>query len=148
MSASYLGGVAPDARADGPVKAQAERTFGDFTAAMDRLDFPGACTAVWDLIRTTNAFIEDSQPWALNKAGDTAAVAGVLGDCLEALRLIALLAAPVMPRATAELWRRLGLETTPQEQRLPDAAAWGQMPAGATLEKGAPLFPRIDTSET
>ena len=38
---------------------------------------------LWDLIRATNAYIEDQQPWALNKAGDTAAVAAVLGDCLE-----------------------------------------------------------------
>ena len=56
-----------------------------------------------------NAYIEDQQPWALNKAGDTAAVAAVLGDCLEALRIVALLASPLIPRAAAELWRRLGL---------------------------------------
>ena len=27
----------------------------------------------------------------------------------------------------------------------PDAAAWGLLPAGATLEKGEPLFPRKET---
>ena len=30
------------------------------------------------------------------------------------------------------------------DQRLPDAAAWGGYPGGSTVEKGAPLFPRID----
>ena len=43
--------------------------------AMDRLDFATGFGAVWDLIRATNSYIEDREPWALNKAGDTAAVA-------------------------------------------------------------------------
>ena len=30
-------------------------------------------------------------------------------------------------------------------ERLPEAAGWGRLPAGATLDKGAPLFPRIET---
>jgi methionyl-tRNA synthetase len=89
--------------------------------------------------------IEDTQPWALNKAGDAAAVAAVLGDCLEALRFVALLSSPLIPRASAELWRRLGLPGDPADGRLPDAAEWGLLPAGSTLDKGAPLFPRIET---
>ena len=112
---------------------------------MDRLDYASATGAVWDLIRAANSFIEDSEPWKLNKAGDAAATAAVLGDCLEALRIVALLASPFIPRATAELWRRLGLDGAPEDQRLPDAAAWGLGPAGTPVEKGAPLFPRIDT---
>ncbi|MCL6554645.1 MAG: hypothetical protein K6W08_16230 [Firmicutes bacterium] len=109
---------------------------------MERLDFAGAFGAVWELIRATNAYIEERQPWALNRAGDAKATAAVLGDCLEALRIVALLSSPVIPRAAAELWRRLGLPGRPQDARLPAAAAWGGLPAGARLDKGAPLFPR------
>ena len=32
---------------------------------------------------------------------------------------------------------------TPEDQRLPGAAAWGQYPGGLTVDKGDPLFPRI-----
>ena len=39
--------------------------------------------------------------------------------------------------------RRLGLPGAPEDQRLPEAAGWGQYPGGATIETGAPLFPRI-----
>jgi methionyl-tRNA synthetase len=61
------------------------------------------------------------------------------------MRIVALLASPVIPHAAAELWRRLGLDGGPEEQRLPDAAAWGYVEtAGNALEKGAALFPRID----
>ena len=112
--------------------------------AMAKLEFASGYGAVWDLIRATNAFIEDRQPWALNKAGDAAATAAVLGDCLEALRIVAVLTAPLMPNTAAELWRRLGQPGRPDEQRLPAAAQWGQLPPGNQLERGAPLFPRKD----
>ena len=144
MAVNYCGGVVPDARADGPLAEAAARTFAGCAAAFDQVDYSGAFAAVWDLIRATNSYIEDQEPWKLHKAGDTVAVAAVLGDCLEALRVVALLASPVIPRAAAELWRRLGLPGTPEDQRFPAAAAWGLLPAGAPLEKGDPLFPRFE----
>ena len=153
MAVRYCGGVAPDERENGPLTASAEKTFATLTASMEKLDYSGGFGAVWDLIRDTNAYIEDRQPWALRAsvsepgipARSERAVEAVLGDCLEALRIVALLASPLVPRASAELWRRLGLSGTPAEQRLPEAAAWGGLPAGSTLEKGEPLFPRIET---
>ncbi|MFA5882886.1 MAG: methionine--tRNA ligase [Acidimicrobiia bacterium] len=144
MAVNYCGGVVPDTRADGPLAAAAAGAFEGCAAAFAEVDYAAAFGAVWDLIRATNSYIEDQEPWKLNKAGDTAAVAAVLGDCLEALRFVALLASPVIPRASAELWRRLGLPNTPEDQRLPDAAAWGLLPAGAPLVKGDPLFPRFE----
>jgi methionyl-tRNA synthetase len=145
MAMNYCGGVVPDARADGPLKPAAARAFDGIADAMTRLDFAGGFASVWDLIRATNGYIEDSKPWELNKRGDADAVAAVLGDCLESLRIVALLASPVIPNAAAELWRRLGLPGRPEDARLPDAAAWGQLPAGASLEKGDPLFPRKES---
>jgi methionyl-tRNA synthetase len=142
MAANYCGGVVPDRHADGPLREMAAGAYAGLSEALTRLDFAGGFGAIWDLIRATNVYIEDSKPWELNKYGDTAAVEGVLGDCLESLRIIALLASPVIPNAAAELWRRLGLSGRPDDQRLPAAAAWGQLPAGATLVKGDPLFPR------
>jgi methionyl-tRNA synthetase len=145
MAVNYCGGVVPDTRADGPLAAQSRAAFDSLTAHLGDLDYAAGFGAVWELIRHTNSYIEDQQPWALNKAGDQAAVDAVLGDCLEALRVVALLASPIIPRAAAELWRRLGLPGRPDEQRLPDAAGWGLLPAGSPLEKGAPLFPRIES---
>jgi methionyl-tRNA synthetase len=145
MAVNYCDGVVPKTRADGPLVEHAATAIGTLTARMEELDDASGFGAVWELIRHTNAYIEDQQPWALHKAGDAAGVAAVLGDCLEALRIVALLASPLIPNAAAELWRRLGLTGSPEEQRLPEAAGWGGLPAGAPLEKGAPLFPRIET---
>lgn len=146
MAVNYLDGVVPDVRADGPLKDAAAAAFDGLQTAMEKLDFSGGFGAVWELIRAANSYIEDRQPWALHKAGDSAATAEVLGDCLEALRIVALLTSPVIPNAAAELWLRLGLSGRPDDDRLPDAARWGGLPAGSRLEKGAPLFPRLEPS--
>jgi methionyl-tRNA synthetase len=146
MAVNYCGAAVPATRADGPLVAAATAAFDGLRDGLARLDFSGGYGAVWDLIRATNAYIEDRQPWALNKAGDTDAVAAVIGDCLEGLRIVAVLTSPLIPHAAAELWRRLGLPGRPDEQRLPDAAAWGQLPAGNPLERGAPLFPRKEAT--
>jgi methionyl-tRNA synthetase len=145
MAVNYCDGTVPDEREEGPLVDAVAAALEGMQTGFDRLDFAGGLGAVWELIRAANAFIEDRQPWALHKAGDATATAAVLGDCLEALRVVALLASPVLTRASAELWRRLGLPGRPVDQRLPDAAAWGGLPAGASLVKGEPLFPRIET---
>ncbi len=146
MAANYIGGATPDTREDGPLVAAAAAAFAGLQDGIDQLDFSTGFGALWQLIKDANAYIEDRQPWVLHKAGDGASTAAVLGDCLEALRIVALLASPVIPNAAAELWRRLGLPGAPEEQRLPDAATWGGAEtAGNVLEKGPSLFPRIDS---
>jgi methionyl-tRNA synthetase len=144
MAASYCGGVVPEARDDGVLRAAATTAFEQQCDAMGRLDFTSGFGAVWDLIKAANGFIEDRQPWVTNKAGDDAATAAVIGACLEVLRIVALLASPAIPAAAAELWRRLGLPGRPEDARLPEAAAWGGLPAGNPLDRGGPLFPRIE----
>jgi methionyl-tRNA synthetase len=145
MAANYCDGVVPDARNDGPLVGAAEHALDGLGEGLARLDFQDGFGAVWELIGATNSYIEDQRPWELHKHGDAAATAAVVGDCLESLRIVALLASPLIPRATAELWRRLGLPGEPADEQLPEGASWGRLPAGAPLEKGPPLFPRIES---
>ena len=99
-----------------------------------------ALEATWRLIRETNSLLEEAEPWKLDPGP---AVDAVLGDALEALRIVAILASPAVPAASAEVWRRIGLAGSPLDQRLPGAAAWGGYPGGLAVTKGAPLFPRL-----
>ena len=50
-----------------------------------------ALEATWSLIRATNAYLEANEPW---KAEPGPAVDAVLGDALEALRIVTMLASP------------------------------------------------------
>jgi len=98
-----------------------------------------ALAATWQLIRATNAHLETNEPW---KAEPGPAVDRVLGDALEALRIVTLLASPAIPGTAQTIWERIGLEGQVTDQRVPAALAWGGYPGGLTVTKGAPLFPR------
>src|SRR5262249_56216771 len=105
MAVNYVGGVVPDARADGPLVDAAAAAFERLESSMSKLDFSWGFGGVWELIRAANAYIEERQPWALNKAGDATAAAEVLGDCLESLPIVALLSSPGIPDPAAALCR-------------------------------------------
>ncbi len=99
-----------------------------------------ALEATWRIIRETNDYLQTNEPWKMEPG---AACDAVMGDALEALRIVTILASPAVPDAAAEIWRRIGLPGSPDDQRLPEAARWGQYPGGAAIETGAPLFPPI-----
>ncbi len=131
-------GPAPDP--DSPLAAVAAEAYADTAAAWERVQPSVALDATWRLIRETNAHLEANEPWKMDPGPE---VERVMGDALEALRIVTILAAPATPSSCREIWRRIGLPGTPEEQRLPEAATWGQYPGGLPVEKGAPLFPRL-----
>ncbi len=133
-------GIGPAPRPDSPLAAVAADSLHDATAAWDAVQPSVALDATWRLIREANALLEATEPW---KAEPGPEVDGVLGDALEVLRLVAILASPALTRAAAEVWRRIGLPGSPTDAQLPAAAAWGGYPGGLPVEKGDPLFPRI-----
>ncbi len=137
--ASKCDGVGPAPRADSPLAAVAAEVVQTAADAWERFAPNEALEAAWRLIHETNAALEAAEPW---KQDPGPQVSAVLGDALESLRIVALLAWPAMPAACSELWRRIGLTGSPGDARLPEAAAWGGYPAGRAVERAAPLFPR------
>jgi methionyl-tRNA synthetase len=135
------GGVGPAPDPDSPLAAVAADAYAATAEGWARLQPSLALEATWRLVREANAHLEANEPW---KAEPGPAVDRVLGDALEVLRLVAVLASPALTRATSEIWRRIGLDGEPSGQRLPEAAAWGGYPGGLPVEKGTALFPRLD----
>jgi methionyl-tRNA synthetase len=138
--AKKCGGVGPAPRADSPLAAVAAEVVGEVAEAWAAVQPAAALEATWRLIREANALLEATEPW---KAEPGPEVDGVLGDALEVLRLVAVLASPALTRSPAEIWRRIGLDGTPTDRPLADATAWGGYPGGLPVEKGEPLFPRL-----
>ncbi len=135
-------GPAPDPdSALGPVAAAVYASTAD---AWARVAPSEALEATWRLVRETNAALEVAEPWKMDPGP---ALDAVLGDALEALRILAVLAQPALPRASEEIWRRIGLPGTVAEQRLPDAAVWGGYPGGVPVLVGDPLFPRLSLAD-
>ena len=67
----------------------------------------------------------------------------MLGDALEALRIVAILAAPAIPATAQAIWERIGLPGSVLDQRVPAGVEWGGYPGGLQVTKGPALFPRI-----
>ncbi len=134
------GGVGPAPNPDSHLKTVAAEVYEQASQAWERIAPSEALEATWRLVREANASLEQTEPW---KADPGPEVDAVLGDCLEVLRLVALLASPALTRASREIWRRIGLASDVSAQRLPDAALWGGYPGGLKVERGAPLFPRM-----
>jgi methionyl-tRNA synthetase len=133
-------GIGPAPRPDSPLASVAAQVLTEATAAWAAVQPSVALDATWRLIREANAMLENAEPW---KADPGPAIDGVMGDALEVLRIVAVLASPALTRGSSEIWRRIGLSGDPADVRLPEAAAWGGYPGGLPVEKGDPLFPRI-----
>jgi len=134
------GGVGPAPDPDHPLADVAAEVYADAAAAWDRFQPSVALEATWRLIRDTNEYLQATEPWKMEPGP---LVSTVLGNALEALRIVCVLASPAIPSSCEAAWARLGLDGSPLAQRLPEAAAWGQYPGGLTVAGGAPLFPRI-----
>jgi methionyl-tRNA synthetase len=138
----YLGGTL-GAGGTGALAGVIEAQVAQAAVALEALDFRGYLEAVWELLAAGNKFVDEKQPWALYKQGDTEACGAVLYDAADLVRIVATLVQPVMPEVSAEIWRQLGLEGRTDLLALGQCRA-GLFPAGTQTQKGAPIFPRVD----
>jgi methionyl-tRNA synthetase len=156
MTGRYFGGRLPAALdrtpADQALVERLAEVVGTADAAVERLALHEAIGAVESYVTAVNGYLSDQQPWTIaGRGGDLGRVATILATAAEALRAIAVLYHPVMPRVTQTLWTSLGADAAIgplAEQRIDAVARWGQLPAGAVLTKGPPLFPRLTEPDT
>ena len=130
----------PGAAPDSPLAAvAAEAVRGDGRGVGRRRSRPIALDATWRLIRETNAYLEANEPW---KAEPGPEVDAVMGDALEALRIVAVLAVAGDARhAAPRSGDRIGLPARRPSSACPRRAAWGGYPGGLPVEKGDAALP-------
>ena len=148
MTGKYFDGVvpqAPEGAQDNPLHEIAKDLYAEYDACMARVDFTGAAAAVQKLAGRVNLYVEESAPWNLAKSEETREqLAAVIYNSLEAIRIIALFMAPFMPNTSNEVFRRMSLGCVTDITDIEAASYWGGLPAGNAVEKGDPLFPRLD----
>jgi methionyl-tRNA synthetase len=138
--AKKCGGVGPAPSPTSPLAAIAVRSVVDTTAGWAAITPSIALEATWRLVHEANAHLEDNEPWKMEPGP---ALDAVMGDALEVLRIVSILASPAMPGACAVIRERIGLSGSPADERVPDAVAWGGYPGGLPVVKGDSLFPRM-----
>jgi methionyl-tRNA synthetase len=114
-------------------------------ARYEALDFSGALTELWGWIGQFNQAIVQKEPWSLAKdPARRAELDGFLYRLIEGVRLVAVLASPVIPRASSRIFGMLGLG---EREPGPADLGWGRLQPGAPLGSIHPLFPRVDKND-
>ena len=141
---------------DGPLREAWAATAPAYEAKLDGYLLHDALATLWEFVGAANRYVDSEQPWDLNKrarAGDGAAsdhLRAVLGDLLEACRLVGLAAAPYLPATAPRILGQLGHDYPygPDGNGGPplaDELRWGAHAAEAgRVGEPEPLFPRLD----
>lgn len=132
---------------DDDLAACAVDTAKRFETYMDDMKINDAINDVWNLVRRSNKYIDETAPWVLAKDPAKAGRLGtVLYNLMESMRIIAALVSPFIPGSAEEMWRQLGLGDFAQAS-LQASQVWGGYPAGTKIAKGKALFPRFEMPE-
>ncbi len=134
--------------ADEDLIAVAEGIPGKIESHMDGLDFSEALKVLWELVKRTNKYIDETEPWLLGKdEAKKNRLGTVLYNLAESLRHISILIYPFAPRTRDEIWRQLGIASSPRLHTYESIQKWGGLEPGIKIQKGSPLFPRLDVAE-
>ena len=125
----------------------AYETVKQYEEAMEQMQFSQALTSIWQLISRTNKYIDETQPWVLAK--DEAAreqLASVMSHLAESLRYVAVLLQPFLTETPKRMFAQLGIQDE-QLMSWDSLQTFGASQLERVVEKGAPLFPRLDVQE-
>ncbi|MGM9928013.1 MAG: methionine--tRNA ligase [Bacillus sp. (in: firmicutes)] len=148
MIQKYFGGVIPTYNGSNNEFEQqllevSKETVANYEDAMEKMEFSVALTNVWQLVSRTNKFIDETKPWVLAKEGQTEELASVMAHLAESLRITAVLLKPFLTQAPKKMFEQLNI-TDESMQTWESLEMFGVIPAGTTVVKGEPIFPRLE----
>jgi methionyl-tRNA synthetase len=139
--AAKRAGVDPDPMA---LVSTLEHAREQFIAHMDDFAFSRALEAAWSIVARVDKMLSDAKPWELAKNEEQREVLNaVLYRAAESLRWLCVLLYPVMPEATRDIFKQLGLHEDPAGLD-PAELTWGDLKEGTRITEIKPLFPRLD----
>src|SRR5580704_7875672 len=149
MIENYCGGLIPN-----PTPAPQrlfEVTSGAFHGMIrhsyENFEFSEALTQIWGLVAVADKFLANEKPWTM--AADPAQRARleqILYSVAESVRVLSILAHPVIPEATQKIWEQLGQQGKIEDQRI-DKVEWGALKGGTRIGKIEAVFPRAEKNQ-
>jgi len=137
-------GVQPDAQETASIL---EHARDEFLTAFDDYAFSRALETAWAVIARIDKELSDAKPWDLAKdEHQRETLNAVLYRAVEILRWLSVMLYPVMPGATQEIYKQIGL-TEDISKLDPKNLKWGGLPAGTQIGEIAPVFPRLDKTK-
>ena len=123
-----------------------KQTVTKYYEKMDQLRVADAIDAVFDLLRRSNKYIDETSPWTLAKQPENKArLNTVLYNLLESIRVASVLLTPFMPETSKEVFRQINTEKTD----FASIETWGNYEKNnKVVENTNVLFARVDEKKT
>ncbi|HFK1748730.1 TPA: methionine--tRNA ligase [Bacillus cereus] len=129
---------------DETLVAFAQDTLKKVEEAMENMEFSVALGSIWQLVSRTNKYIDETQPWVLAKdENDREKLASVMAHLAEVLRQTGIMLMPFLTVAPSKMFAQLGL-TDEAHKSWESLSTIGCIPARTKVEKGNPIFPRLE----
>ncbi|MFW6007303.1 MAG: methionine--tRNA ligase subunit beta, partial [Halanaerobiales bacterium] len=152
MVEQYFDGIIPEPQSEEEVDRDlikfSEETLEKIENSMEELKFTVALEELWNFIRRSNKYIDQTRPWILGKKKDKKdRLKTVLYNLLESLRIIAIALKPFMIETPGKIARQIGIKDKIEDYEWENLKVWGQLPSNIKVNKKDPIFPRIDIEE-
>lgn len=121
------------------------KTIQRVEESLNEFQLSVALTHLWELIAHTNKYIDDTQAWGLAKR-DPDYAQTVFYHLAEALRIIAVLLQPFLPKSSQQVFDLL----TIQDETLKtweSAKHFGSLPTGTKVLPSTPIFKRLNNQK-
>lgn len=147
MSDKYFGGevLAPNCKEpiDDELINLALATPAKVEVKMDELKVADAIDEVFTLLRRSNKYVDETEPWILGKdESKKERLATVLYNLLESIRIAAVLLRPFLPETSDKMLAQLNISV--EDNSWDSLSTFGKIRVGTKLGKAEPLFQRID----
>ena len=152
MMKKYFGGVIPAPATTGDednlLVNKSSEVIDDVRKLYDELAYNKILQKIWELVDTTNQYIDKAGPWNLVKTDEgKERLKTVMYNSAESLRVLGVLLNPFMPESMTSLMKQLGVESSIEEQGMDSVKTWGGLNAGSQTQKAKQLFPRIEDKQ-
>ncbi len=131
--------------ADQALESHIEDTIKQYKENMETFKVSEAIKGLWSLISRTNKYIDETTPWVLAKDLEQKdMLENVMFHLAESLRHIGILLTPILPDASKDLFKQLGVHEKLQSF---DTLSFGLGKSFEVVKKPNPLFPRLDSEK-
>ena len=150
MSNKYFGGEITNTHVSGEFDeeliALAEATPKLVEQKMNELRVADAISVIFDLLRRSNKYVDETTPWVLGKSDETKPrLQTVLYNLLESIRISAVLLKSFMPETSEKILNQINT----QQRSYESIAKFGGLEGTIKVcEKPEILFARLDVNET
>ena len=156
MVANYCGDVIPELDEDAARRLRVyvydqngenvwPETIRKICAAYEAFRFGEAVGYMWALVGYHDQFLAREQPWVVGKLSPESRDT-LLYATLDMIRIVAILAHPIIPEATQRIWEQLGQSGNIADVRI-DHLKGCELKPGTKIGKPEAVFPRADKKE-